>query len=94
MLTLLIQALRNIPTTASVWKRIPDGWRWLVPIVMGDAIGFVEAYRQGHDVHTALLAMMSIGLGAVGLNGVLTDSSIPWNGRAGGHDPGTEAKRG
>lgn len=93
LLTLLIQVCRNVAWTAKLWKRIPDGWRWTVPILAGAATGYVEAWRQGHDFHTAVIAMMSVGLGAVGLNGVLTDSAVPWNGGAGGHDAGTVAER-
>ncbi|HWA29089.1 MAG TPA: hypothetical protein VG734_25795 [Lacunisphaera sp.] len=88
VLTLLIQVVRKAPILRDAWAKIPNGWRWLVPILSGGVTGFVDAYNSGLPLGAAAVATLGgalgIGLGAMGLNAALTESHLPWNGGAGG----------
>jgi hypothetical protein len=82
------QFLRKSPWTAHIWKKIPEGARWLVPVAGGAVTGFVAAYQAGESLQDALLAalggILTVSFPAMGANAALTDSPIPWNGGAGG----------
>ncbi len=94
LITIIIQALRKWPALRDrIWARIPDGWRFAVPMLSGAAVAFVAAYSDGQPLSAALAAAvggaLTIGLGSMGAAAALKESPVPWDGRAGGRRPVT-----
>jgi hypothetical protein len=87
-LTLAVQLFRKAPKSSELWAKIPDGWRWLIPVVSGAVTGFTQAYAAGLSFGTAALAAfggaIGISIPAMGLNSLLTEAPVRWNGGAGG----------
>lgn len=80
-----------------LWKRlapnlsakIPDGWRWLPPVVVAAAGGFVDAYQSGASAGlaacVALYAVLGVAAPSMGLHSALRESPLPYaGGKAGG----------
>jgi hypothetical protein len=98
VLTLVIQVIRKnpgLPVLAklkALWNKTPNGLRWVWPATGGAATAFVGAFQAGVEIRGALMAalggVISIGIGAMGLNALLTELPISWNGGAGGQPPG------
>lgn len=73
-------------------RRIPDGWRWLPPVLLGAATGFVEGYDSGAPpakaflmaVASALSAALGAGVLAMGLAAWLKESPVKVDGGPGG----------
>lgn len=88
ILTLAVQLFRKAPGSSEWWAKIPDGWRWALPVLSGAVAGFTQAFAAGLNVWSALLGAVGgavgISLPSMGLNAALTDSKLPWNGGAGG----------
>ncbi len=68
--TLIFAARKMAP---KIWRKIPRGWRWLPPLLLSAAAGFVDAYQSGKAVSAALWAAMAavfyVGLPASGAHG-------------------------
>lgn len=64
------------------WKKIPSRWRFLVPLLMAGATGFVAAFNEGKELSVALfeaiVAVFYAGLPAAGGHHVLSDLPIPY----------------
>lgn len=89
LLTIAIQVLRKAPYLSDrIWQRIPEGARFLVPLIGGATIAFIGAFDEGKALWPALQAALggafAIGGGASGVAAWLRESPIPWDGRAGG----------
>lgn len=79
-----------------IWKRvapewgprIPDGWRWLPPVLVGAAGGFVDAHASGLHwgvaVFMAVFGVVSVAGPAMGTQGALKESVLKGWGRWGG----------
>ena len=65
-----------------VWEKIPGNWRFLVPLLMAAATGFVAAFNEGEELSVALLksvvAAFYAGLPAAGGHHVLKDLPISY----------------
>lgn len=93
-LTLLLQMVRanSVPVLTSalnkLWFKIPDGWRWLVPVLSGAATAFTTAFASGATFPMALAAIvggvLGIGTPAMGLHAALKESPVHVDGGAGG----------
>lgn len=87
-LTLIVQLIKTAPRLQPLWLKIPDGYRWLLPIASGAVTGFTQAFASGWSLAAALLAAIGGALGisipAMGLNAFLTESPMKWNGGPGG----------
>lgn len=89
LLTLLIQIFRKQPWLSKmIWERVPEGARFLLPLIGGATVAFVAAYSEGKPVADALMAalggVMTIGFGSMGVAAGLKESPIPWDGGSGG----------
>lgn len=89
VLALAIQILRKQPHLRElIWSRIPDGLRFLIPLVGGAVTAYVAAYMNGAGLVDALNAAvggaLTIGLGSAGTAAILRDSPLPWDGGSGG----------
>jgi hypothetical protein len=88
ILTIAVQAFRKAPGSSKLWAKIPDGYRWALPVVSGAVTGFTQAYAAGLNLGSALLAAaggaVGISIPAMGLNSLLTEAPVRWNGGAGG----------
>lgn len=89
VLAFVIQAHRRFPWLgAKLWARIPDGAKFLVPVLSGAVVAFVAAFDAGRPFVEALKAAaggaIAIGFGAMGVAAGLKESPLPWNGGAGG----------
>jgi xanthine/uracil/vitamin C permease (AzgA family) len=66
----------------ALWARVPDGWRWLPPVLIAGAAGFTEAFQRGLGWRDALGAAVSagfgIGLTAMGGHSLLKESKLPY----------------
>lgn len=64
------------------WEKIPSNWRFLVPLFMAAATGFVAAFNEEEALPVALLkavvAAFYAGLPAAGGHHVLSDLPIPY----------------
>lgn len=65
-----------------LWEKIPSNWRFLVPLLMAAATGFVAAFNEKEALPVALLkaavAAFYAGLPAAGGHHVLSDLPIPY----------------
>lgn len=91
-ITISTQLLRKVPWLYDkVWSKIPDGWRWLVPVVKAALVAFVGAFVEGLPLTQALYAAVggAVGIGApsMGLAAWLRESPIRWDGGKGGKPP-------
>jgi hypothetical protein len=89
VLMLAVQILRKQPHLRDkIWNKIPDGLRFLVPLVGGAVTAYVGAYLAGSGLIDALNAAvggaLTIGLGSMGGAAMLKESPISWDGGAGG----------
>lgn len=102
ILTMVIQLARKSPFTKPAMDKIPEGWRFLVPMITGGVMGFVHGYEAGYTVIGALVetfaGIFGVSLISMGFAATLKESPIPWDGGAGGkpktppkQDPGTVA---
>lgn len=91
ILTLAVQIFRKAPKSSEWWAKIPDGWRWAIPVLSGAVTGFTQAYAADLSLGAALLAAgggaIGISIPAMGLNAALTELPVKWNGGAGGLPP-------
>jgi len=91
LLTLGVQVFRKAPWSSDLWQKIPNGWRWLLPVLSGAITGFTQAFAAGLDLPAAVLAAIGGAIGisipAMGINSLLTESPVKWNGGAGGLPP-------
>jgi hypothetical protein len=95
LLTLVVQLVRKSPKTAGWWRKVPDGWRWLAPVVTGAVMGFVHGYQGSLPLGGALLSatvealygIFGVSMTAMGLAATLKESPAHWDGRAGGKAP-------
>ncbi len=96
IVTFALQIGKVSPYTKVLYAKIPVGWRWLTPVLIGGAMGFSHGYQQHYTVVGSLLEMLmgmfGVGATAMGINAGLTESPVPWNGGKGGvakdSDPG------
>lgn len=67
-----------------VYYRIPDGWRWLPPVLLAVCTGFVDGYLSGlpwqQSALRALFAALTMGVGAMGVHGAVAASPLPYGG--------------
>lgn len=91
LLTLAVQLFRKAPKSSELWAKIPDGWRWLLPVASGAVTGFTQAFAAGLAFPSAALAAfggaIGISIPAMGINSLLTEAPLRWNGGAGGAQP-------
>lgn len=68
------------------YYRIPDGWRWLPPVLLAAATGFVDGFASGlpwqQAATRALFAVVTMGVGAMGVHGALAASPLKYGGGA------------
>lgn len=68
------------------YYRIPDGWRWLPPVLLAAATGFVDGFASGlpwqQAAMRALFAVVTMGVGAMGVHGALAASPLKYGGGA------------
>jgi hypothetical protein len=88
-LALAIQAHRRFPWLgARLWAKLPDGSKFLVPLLGGAVVAFVGAFLEGKPLVDALMVALggavTIGIGAMGVAAGLKESPLPWSGGAGG----------
>jgi len=66
------------------YYRIPDGWRWLPPVLLAAATGFTDGFASGlpwqQAAMRALFAVVTMGVGAMGLHGALAASPLKYGG--------------
>ncbi len=90
-LTLGVQIFRKAPWSSKLWAGIPNGYRWLIPVLSGAVTGFTQAFAANLPIGAAILAAIGGAIGisipAMGLNSLLTESPVKWNGGAGGAPP-------
>lgn len=67
-----------------LYYRIPDGWRWLPPVLLAAATGFVDGFASGlpwqQASMRALYAVVTMGVGAMGIHGAAKASPLPYGG--------------
>jgi hypothetical protein len=91
ILTFTIQIAKASPYTKVWLAQIPNGLRFLTPVVAGAAMGFVHGYQTGHTVVGALVetffGICGVSLTSMGLAAGLKESPIPWGGTGAGGVP-------
>src|SRR5512138_3664395 len=78
VLALAVQVLRKQPHLRDlIWARIPDGLRFLVPLLGGAVTAYVAAYLNGAGLIEALNAAvggaLTIGVGSAGAAAMLRE---------------------
>lgn len=95
-ITLFTQIVRknNIPIFSWIWKKTPDGWRFIWPLLTGLATGLADGFWNGLPFTGALtqafVGLLGIGAGSMGLAAVLKESPLRWDGAAGGRNTGVQ----
>lgn len=88
ILTIVMQLARKSPYTKPALAKIPDGWRFLVPMITGGALGFIHGYQAGYELVGTLVetvaGIFGVSLISMGMAATLKESPIPWDGGAGG----------
>lgn len=88
LLTFALQLGKLSPYTKAMYDKVPVGWRWLTPVVIGAAMGFVHGFQAGYTVVGALteavFGVFGVSLTSMGLAATLRESPLPWSGGAGG----------
>ncbi len=88
LLTFALQIGKVSPYTKVLYAKMPVGWRWLTPVVVGGAMGFVHGYQMHYALGGSLVEMVfgmfGVGVTAMGIHAGLTESPLPWSGGAGG----------
>jgi hypothetical protein len=89
-LMIVLQVIRQnkVPGLTKLWFKVPDGWRWIGPVLIGAATAFTTAFAQGVDFAHALLAvvggLLGISLPSMGWHAVAKESPVHIDGGAGG----------
>lgn len=88
MVVLQVVRKNDVPLLTRLWFKIPDGWRWLAPMLTGMATGFTTAFASGLTFHMALVAMvggaLGIGFPSMGMHAAAKESPLHVDGGAGG----------
>jgi len=88
LLTFALQIGKTSPYTKTWYAKIPVGWRWVTPVLVGGAMGFVHGYQEGYALVGSLTEMVfgifGVSLTSMGLAAGLRESPLPWSGGAGG----------
>lgn len=88
MLVLQIVRTKNVPVLTNLWNRVPDGWRWTSPLILGAMTAFTAAFAYKQSFGVALLAAiggaLGIGIPSMGLHAGLKESPAPVDGGRGG----------
>lgn len=70
---------KNTYLREQVWHRIPEAWRWVVPVLVGAATGFVDAFQLSLPWEQALIRALAgaffIGASAMGLQSAIKEST-------------------
>lgn len=70
------------------YNKIPDGYRWITPLALAAATGFIDSYYAQLPWKQALIragyAVLTMGFGAAGAHGLLKESPLPYGGGPGG----------
>lgn len=65
-----------------LYYKIPDGWRWAPPLVIAALTGFIDGYTSGLPWQQSALragwALLTMGLGAMGVHGALVEAPGPY----------------
>jgi hypothetical protein len=87
---LLLQLAKRKPGL-NLLAKVPKGWRWTVPLLMGAASVFVGSFADGLPLADALRATLVHGLGvgflAMGGDAAMAESPLPWSGGKAGMPP-------
>lgn len=64
--------------SGKILPRVPEGWRWLPPLLVAALTGFVDGYLQGTSLRVALtmavFGLVSMGLPAMGVQGAAKEA--------------------
>lgn len=72
LVSLLVQALRKAPATAPIWQRVPDGYRWAVPLALALAGTVADSMIAGAplwptSITAGVSAVLATWLASMGL---------------------------
>ena len=90
VLMVVVQVVRtnNVPLLTKLWFKVPDGWRWIGPMLVGAVTAFTDAFANGSMFGQALTAvvggLLGIGLPAMGWHAATKESPVHIDGGAGG----------
>jgi hypothetical protein len=91
LLTFALQVGKVSPYTKVLYAKIPVGWRWVTPVIVGAVMGFVHGFQAHYGLVGSLTEMVfgifGVSLTAMGLAAGLRESPLPWSGGAGGEPP-------
>lgn len=86
----LLQVIRSnrVPFLTKLWYRVPDGWRWLGPLLFGASTAFVTAFANGLSFAQACAAIVGgifgIGFPSMGIHAAAKESPVHIDGGPGG----------
>jgi hypothetical protein len=82
---IVIQVGKSFPALGQkLWVKIPDGYRFLVPIGLSMLTAFVHGFQTHETFWASLWDAIRIALGAMGGAAALKESPLPWDGGKGG----------
>jgi hypothetical protein len=88
LLTFALQIGKLSPYTKTLYAKIPVGWRWVTPVIVGAVMGFVHGFQAGYtlvgSLVEAVFGIFGVSLTAMGLAAGLRESPLPWSGGSGG----------
>jgi hypothetical protein len=82
IVTFALQIGKVSPYTKVLYAKTPIGWRWLMPVIVGAAMGFAHGFQMHYTVVGSLVEMVfgmfGVGVTSMGLHAGLLDSPLPW----------------
>ncbi len=94
-----IQIGKSTPIGGKIYAYVPNGYRFLVPMVLASLTAFVHGFQAHETLQASIWDAIKIALSAMGGAAALKESPLPWGGGAGGLPvpvpavPGTPAAR-
>ncbi len=92
-----IQIGKSTPLGGKIYAHVPNGYRFLVPMVLASLTAFVHGFQAHETLQASIWDAIKIALSAMGGAAALKESPLPWGGGAGGLPlpavPGTPAAR-
>jgi len=74
----ILWVAKKSPYAANAWNAIPDYLKWLVPVVSGAAVGFVDGFQSGLPWEQSLIRAVAgaffIGASAMGVHSAFKGS--------------------
>jgi len=82
VMTMLVVEAQKRGRLSALWGRVPESYRWLIPLGMAGLAGFAKGYSEGSNLRQAaiegIITLALSGPLSMGYNAGLSNSAAPW----------------